>query len=92
MTMTPALPKRKPGPVPLEGLAFENTFVRDLPGDAVLTNVPRQAPGASYTPVQPTPVAAPKLLAWSDELARIPGNRASSFPGGARPETGCCPA
>src|SRR5688572_30642461 len=68
MTMTPALPKRKPGPVTLEGLAFENTFVRDLPGDSVLRNVPRQAPGASYTPVLPTPVAAPKLLAWSDEL------------------------
>src|SRR5688500_6634833 len=68
MTMTPALPKRKPGPVPLERLAFENTFVRDLPGDSVLRNVPRQAPGASYTPVLPTPVAAPKLLAWSDEL------------------------
>jgi uncharacterized protein YdiU (UPF0061 family) len=73
MTMTPALPKRKPGPLPLEGLAFENTFVRELPADAVLTNVPRQAPGASYTLVQPTPVAAPKLLAWSDELAAYLG-------------------
>ena len=73
MTMTPALPKRKPGPVPLERLTFENMFVRDLPADAVLTNVPRQAPGASYTPVQPTPVAAPKLLAWSDDLAAYLG-------------------
>src|SRR5687767_13521091 len=81
MTMTPALPKRKPGPVPLERLAFENSFVRDLPGDAVLTNVPRQAPGASYTPVLPTPVAAPKLLAWSDDLGAYLGIERPASPG-----------
>jgi uncharacterized protein YdiU (UPF0061 family) len=42
--------------------------VRDLPGDAVLTNVPRQVAQAAYTRVDPTPVAAPRLLAWSAEL------------------------
>jgi uncharacterized protein YdiU (UPF0061 family) len=71
--MTPALPKAKPGPVPLERVAFENTFVRDLAADPVRVNVPRQAPGASYTPVEPTPVAAPRLLAWSDDLAEYLG-------------------
>ena len=50
-------------------LAFENTFVRDLPADPVMDNVPRQVSGASYTRVAPTPVAAPRLLAWSDDLA-----------------------
>jgi serine/tyrosine/threonine adenylyltransferase len=49
-------------------LAFENTFVRDLPADPVTDNVPRQVIGASYTRVAPTPVAAPRLLAWSDDL------------------------
>src|SRR4051794_25208103 len=50
-------------------LAFDNTFVRHLPADPVADNVPRQVHGASYTPVAPTPVAAPRLLAWSDDLA-----------------------
>src|SRR3954470_19982331 len=50
-------------------LAFDNTFVRHLPADPVADNVPRQVHGASYTPVAPTPVAEPRLLAWSDDLA-----------------------
>src|SRR3954466_9044680 len=50
-------------------LACDNTFVRHLPADPVADNVPRQVHGASYTPVAPTPVAAPRLLAWSDDLA-----------------------
>jgi uncharacterized protein YdiU (UPF0061 family) len=49
-------------------LAFDNTFVRDLPADPVSDNVPRQVSGASYTRVAPTPVTAPRLLAWSDDL------------------------
>jgi uncharacterized protein YdiU (UPF0061 family) len=49
-------------------LAFDNTFVRDLPADPLTDNVPRQVSGASYTRVAPTPVAAPRLLAWSDDL------------------------
>src|SRR5262245_18987594 len=49
-------------------LAFDNSFVRDLPADPVTENVPRQVSGASYTRVQPTPVAAPRLLAWSADL------------------------
>jgi uncharacterized protein YdiU (UPF0061 family) len=49
-------------------IAFQNTFVRDLPADAELANVPRQVSGASYTRVEPTPVAAPRLLAWSRDM------------------------
>jgi protein adenylyltransferase len=71
--MTPAVAKRKAAPVPFERVAFENTFVRDLPADAVLTNVPRPVSNACYTRVQPTPVAKPRLLAWSDELGDFLG-------------------
>jgi uncharacterized protein YdiU (UPF0061 family) len=63
-----ARPKIEPGPVSLEHATFEDTFVRDLPADPVLDNVPRPVRDASYTRVEPTPVAAPRLLAWSDEL------------------------
>src|SRR3954464_10725735 len=54
-------------------LPFENSFVRDLPGDPVSSNVPRQVRNACYTRVEPTPVAAPRLLAWSDDLAQALG-------------------
>jgi serine/tyrosine/threonine adenylyltransferase len=55
--------------VDLAEAAFENTFVRDLPADTVLVNTPRPVSNAAYTRVEPTPVAAPKLLAWSGVLA-----------------------
>jgi protein adenylyltransferase len=54
-------------------LEFENSFVRDLPADPVPDNVPRQVPAASYTRVDPTPVAAPRLLGWSDALGEYLG-------------------
>jgi serine/tyrosine/threonine adenylyltransferase len=47
--------------------------VDELPADPVLTNVPRQVRGACYTRVAPTPVAAPRLLAWSDSLGGLLG-------------------
>src|SRR5438046_2143471 len=71
--VTAALAKRKDVPLPLEALAIENTFVRDLPADPVLTNVPRQVSNAAYTRVDPTPVAEPRLLAWSDDLGDFLG-------------------
>ena len=55
-------------PDPMKPLAFEEAFVRSLPADPVPDNVPRQAPRASYTRVEPTPVAAPRLLGWSSAL------------------------
>jgi uncharacterized protein YdiU (UPF0061 family) len=71
--MTPAQARRKDTAVPLDGLAFDNSFVRDLPADPVLANVPRPVSNACYTRVEPTPVAQPGLLAWSDELAQFLG-------------------
>lgn len=52
---------------------FENSFVRELPGDPVSDNVPRQVRNACYTRVAPTPVAAPRLLAWSAPLGHALG-------------------
>ena len=57
----------------LEERVFENSFVRDLPGDPVLANVPRQVRHALYTRVDPTPVSAPRLLAWSDDVGGLLG-------------------
>ena len=54
----------------LESLTFADTFVRSLPGDPSDLNVPRPVYGASYSLVTPTPVRAPALLAWSDDLGR----------------------
>ncbi|TMH65373.1 MAG: YdiU family protein [Betaproteobacteria bacterium] len=71
------------------GAGFENSFVRDLPADPVLLNVPRQVSNACYTRIEPTPVAAPKLLAWSDALGELlglsrPGAQAVEALGGNR--------
>ncbi|HEY8252172.1 MAG TPA: YdiU family protein [Burkholderiales bacterium] len=52
---------------------FENSFVRELPADPVRDNVPRQVANASYTRVEPTPVAAPRLLGWSRRLGEYLG-------------------
>jgi uncharacterized protein YdiU (UPF0061 family) len=71
--MTPAQPKIKPGPLPLESIAFDASFVRELPADPVLTNIPRPVKDATYTRVEPTPVVAPRLLAWSDDLGEYLG-------------------
>ncbi|MEO8999061.1 MAG: protein adenylyltransferase SelO [Rhodanobacter sp.] len=54
-------------------LRFENAFVRDLPGDPEQGARLRQVEGALYSPVDPTPVAAPQLLAHSAEMAATLG-------------------
>jgi len=48
---------------------FDNAFVRELPGDPDTAPGIRQVHGALYSRVDPTPVAAPRLLAWSAEMA-----------------------
>ena len=48
---------------------FDNAFVRDLPGDPETGPRIRQVQGAAYSLVDPTPVAAPRLLAHSAEMA-----------------------
>jgi uncharacterized protein YdiU (UPF0061 family) len=54
-------------------LHFDNAFVRDLPGDPEQGARPRQVEGALYSRVDPTPVAAPQLLAYSAEMAATLG-------------------
>ena len=50
-------------------LQFDNRLVRELPGDTDTSNYPRQVLGALWTHVEPTPVAAPRMLAFSREMA-----------------------
>ena len=52
-------------------LHLDNRLVRELPGDADTQNHPRQVLGALWSPVSPTPVAAPQLIAWSREMAQL---------------------
>lgn len=54
-------------------LRFDNAFVRDLPGDPQQGAGPRQVEGALYSRIDPTPVAAPRLLAHSAEMAATLG-------------------
>lgn len=54
-------------------LDFDNRFVKELPGDPVRENNRRQVKGACYSLVKPTRVKAPKLLAYSPEVAEILG-------------------
>ncbi|MEO8040230.1 MAG: protein adenylyltransferase SelO [Betaproteobacteria bacterium] len=55
----------------MDSLVFDNTFVRELPGDADASSRRRQVHGACYSRVAPTPVRAPRLLAWSPEVAAL---------------------
>lgn len=52
-------------------LTFDNRFLADLPGDPEAGNHRRQVHGAAWSRVAPTPVAAPRLLAWSPEVAAL---------------------
>lgn len=54
-------------------LHFDNRFVRDLPGDPDTSNRRRQVLGACWSAVEPTPVAAPVLLAHAHEVATLVG-------------------
>ena len=66
----------------LSALAFENSFVRALPADPISDNVPRQVRRAAYTRVDPTPVRAPRLLAWSDAVGEMLGIAKPDAPDG----------
>nr|WP_207916426.1 YdiU family protein [Lysobacter sp. N42] len=53
----------------LGALRFDNAFVRELPGDPVAANTRCQVQGALWSAVEPTPVAAPRVLAvWREML------------------------
>ena len=57
----------------MRNLRFDNRFVRELPGDPEQGRHVRQVHGACYSRVEPTPVRAPALLAWSPEVASLLG-------------------
>jgi len=48
---------------------FDNKFVRELPADPETDNHRRQVLGACFSYVKPRQVSAPKLVAFSDEMA-----------------------
>ncbi|UGB39782.1 YdiU family protein [Frateuria soli] len=50
-------------------LDFDNAYVRDLAGDPERGSRLRQVEGAAWSHVQPTPVPAPHVVAWSSEMA-----------------------
>ena len=50
---------------------FDNRFVRELPADPVSENSRRQVLNACYSLVNPTPVAAPQLVSWAEEVAAL---------------------
>jgi uncharacterized protein YdiU (UPF0061 family) len=54
-------------------LNFDNRLLRELPGDPVSGPQVRQVRGALWSQVAPTAVAAPRVLAWSAEVASLLG-------------------
>lgn len=61
------------GPSLTHSLRFDNRFIRELPGDPDSGVRPRQVHRALYSRVRPTPVANPRLVAWSPEVAALLG-------------------
>ena len=61
------------GPSLTHVLRFDNRFVRELPGDPDPAARPRQVHRALYSRVRPTPVARPRLVAWSRDVAALLG-------------------
>jgi uncharacterized protein YdiU (UPF0061 family) len=57
----------------LDRLRFDNRFLAELPGDADTGPRRREVRGALWSRVAPTPVAAPRTLAASREMADILG-------------------
>lgn len=57
----------------LASLKFDNRFVRELPGDPKTENSRRQVISSCYSYVNPTPVKAPQLVAYSREVAESLG-------------------
>lgn len=55
----------------LVDLQFDNSFIRDLPGDGEEKNYRRQVKNACYSRVVPTTVSAPQLLSYSKDMARV---------------------
>lgn len=60
-------------PMDTSALHFDNRFLHELPGDAETGSRRREVLGAAWSQVLPTPVAAPRLLAHSPEVATMLG-------------------
>lgn len=59
----------------LNGLRFDNRFVKELPADPEQGNYRRQVRGACYSLVSPAKVVRPQLVAYSREMADLLGLR-----------------
>jgi uncharacterized protein YdiU (UPF0061 family) len=57
----------------LNRLRFDNRFTRELPADPESGRARRQVSGACFSRVDPTPVPAPALVAYSVEVAELLG-------------------
>ncbi|MBT8445678.1 MAG: YdiU family protein [Gammaproteobacteria bacterium] len=63
----------------ISALTWRTDFVDALPGDPEADNHRRQVTGACYSPVAPTPVSAPRLVAASPEAAALIGLAPEAF-------------
>lgn len=52
-------------------LKFDNRFISELPGDETGNIQSRHTPGVCWAAVNPTPVARPRLLAYSSEVSQL---------------------
>ncbi|CAH9072235.1 unnamed protein product [Cuscuta europaea] len=58
--------------IKLEELNWDNSFVRELPGDPRTDSMPREVLHACYTKVSPSgEVENPQLVAWSESVAKL---------------------
>lgn len=63
----------------MNNLRFDNAFVRGLPADPEAGPRRRQVHGALFSRVEPTQVAAPRLIAYSREVAEMLGINAAEI-------------
>ncbi|MCB4810025.1 YdiU family protein [Methylovorus menthalis] len=60
-------------------LSFDNRLLNELPGDPIQGAQLRQVQGALWSRVAATPVSAPRLVAWSPEMAATLGLTAADM-------------
>ena len=71
---TEAAPREQEALKPLDSLAFDSWFTKDLPADPLKLNRLREVHGAFFSWVEPTPSGGdPETLIASDEVARLIG-------------------
>ena len=60
-------------------LSFDNRLLNELPGDPIQGAQLRQVHGALWSRLDATPVSAPRMLAWSPEMATTLGLTAADM-------------